>query len=226
MTHTPIMNEQLESLRKECSHLRDEQSRAVERIAELEQENLEFANDLVQLEEQNSNLSRLYSALSRLHSTLDREEIFSHIKEVVINFVEADQFALFLFDEGRRELVFEMGEGFERAVFFPAIKEGQGVLGQVVARGEDYFSNDSLGDGSIELSAPRVAIPLQTRQHKVGVLAVYSWLRRKKQLKKIDYQLLSLLGEHAASALFTSSLYASSERKRQTYQGVVDLLIK
>jgi hypothetical protein len=35
-----------------------------------------------------------------------------------------------------------------------------------------------------------------------------------------------MLGEHAATALFSSSLYAKSERKRQTYEGFVDLLIK
>jgi len=49
---------------------------------------------------------------------------------------------------------------------------------------------------------------------------------QKEQLESIDYQLFSMLGEHAASALFSSTLYGHSERKRQTYQGFVDLLLK
>jgi hypothetical protein len=35
-----------------------------------------------------------------------------------------------------------------------------------------------------------------------------------------------MLGEHAATSLFSSALYTKSERKRQTYQGFMDLLLK
>ena len=73
---------------------------------------------------------------------------------------------------------------------------------------------------------PIVAIPLIIQGRMIGVLAVYRLFIQKAQLDSIDYQLFSMLGEHAATALFSSTLYARSERKRQTYQGFVDMLIK
>jgi hypothetical protein len=35
-----------------------------------------------------------------------------------------------------------------------------------------------------------------------------------------------MMAEHAATAIFSSSLYEESERKRETYRGVMDLLLK
>lgn len=215
----------MQALEDECSRLRREQDEAMQRIGELEQENLEFANQLVKVEEVNNNLTNLYIASSRLHSTLDREETLDIIKEVVINFVGAEKFAVFLYDKAGNELLFETGEGFEDDEKIPLICAGEGILGQVVETGENYFSAATANEGSEDLLAPIVAIPLKTRQQMIGVLAVYRLFIQKEQLESIDYQLFSMLGEHAATALFSSSLYAKSERKRQTYQGFVDLLI-
>ena len=216
----------LQALESECSRLRREQDQAMQRIGELEHENLDFANQLVKVEEVNNNLTNLYLASSRLHSTLDREETLDIIKEVVINFVGAEKFAVLLYSKTANELRFETGEGFEDTEHLPVIKASEGVFGEVIATGENYFHGDSATNGSDDLLAPIVAIPLKTQQHLIGVLAVYRLFIQKEQLESIDYQLFSMLGEHAATALFSSSLYAKSERKRQTYEGFVDLLIK
>lgn len=216
----------LQALEDDCSRLRREQGEAMQRIGELEQENLEFANQLVKVEEVNNNLTNLYIASSRLHSTLDREETLDIIKEVVINFVGAEKFAVFLYDKGSHELLFGTGEGFEEEEKIPLISAVEGVLGEVVTSGKNYFGSGSVSEGSDDLLAPIVAIPLKNHEQLIGVLAIYRLFIQKEQLESIDYQLFSMLGEHAATALFSSSLYAKSERKRQTYQGFVDLLIK
>ncbi len=218
--------QRLQALEDECSRLRREQDQSMQRIGELEHENLEFANQLVKVEEVNNNLTNLYLASSRLHSTLDREETLDIIKEVVINFVGAEKFAVLLYNKANNELRFETGEGFEDTEQLPTIQASGGVLGEVIATGENYFCNGSVTNGSDDLLTPIVAIPLKTQQHLIGVLAVYRLFIQKEQLESIDYQLFSMLGEHAATALFSSSLYAKSERKRQTYEGFVDLLIK
>ncbi|MBW6509619.1 MAG: response regulator [Desulfuromonadales bacterium] len=218
--------QRLAALEDECSRLRREQDEAMQRIGELEEENLDFANQLVKVEQVNNNLTNLYLASSRLHSTLDRDETLDIIKEVVINFVGAEKFAILLYNRASNELFFETGEGFEESAAFPVISAVDGVLGEVVNDGENYFSSGSIVDGSDDLLAPIVAIPLKTQQHLIGVLAVYRLFIQKEQLESIDYQLFSMLGEHAATALFSSSLYAKSERKRQTYEGFVDLLTK
>ena len=220
------LSQRLQVLEGECVRLRTEQDEAMRRIGELEQENLDFANQLVQVEEVNNNLTNLYIASSRLHSTLDREETLEIIKEVVINFVGAEKFAVFLYDKGTRSLRFETGEGFEGETRVSAVPLGQGVLGETAEKGETYFYSGSVSDGSDDIHAPIAAIPLIIQGQMIGLLAIYRLFIQKEQLESIDYQLFSMLGEHAATALFSSTLYGRSERKRQTYQGVVDLLLK
>ena len=213
-------------LEDECAKLRHQQDEAMRRIGELEQENLEFANQLVQVEDVNNNLTNLYVASSRLHSTLDREETLEIIKEVVINFVGAEKFAIFLHDKGSNRLCFETGEGFDDDEDFPDVALGDGVLGEAATSKKNYFVAGAIGEGSDDLLTPIVAIPLIIQGKMIGVLAVYRLFIQKEQLDSIDYQLFSMLGEHAATALFSSTLYGRSERKRQTYQGLVELLIK
>ena len=220
------LGHRLQTLEGDCSRLRNEQDDALRRIGELEQENLDFANQLVQVEEVNNNLTNLYIASSRLHSTLDREETLEIIKEVVINFVGAEKFAVFLFDKASELLHFETGEGFDESESFSDIRLGEGVLGKTAADMENYFYAGSISEGSDDLLAPIVAIPLIIHGKMIGLLAIYRLFIQKEQLESIDYQLFSMLGEHAASALFSSTLYGHSERKRQTYQGFVDLLTK
>ena len=222
----PQLSQRLMTLENECAKLRSEQDEAMRRIGELEQENLEFANQLVQVEDVNNNLTNLYVASSRLHSTLDREETLEIIKEVVINFVGAEKFAIFLHDKSSNRLSFETGEGLEDETDFPEVPLGEGVLGEAAASCENYFVEGALGEGSDDLLQPIVAIPLMIQGKMIGVLAIYRLFIQKEQLDSIDYQLFSMLGEHAATALFSSTLYSRSERKRQTYQGFVDLLIK
>ena len=220
------LNQRLQALEGECVRLRTEQDEAMRRIGELEQENLDFANQLVQVEEVNNNLTNLYIASSRLHSTLDREETLAIIKEVVINFVGAEKFAVFLYDKGTRSLRFETGEGFEDGTRIDAVPLGEGVLGETAEKGETYFYPGSVSSGSDDIQTPIAAIPLIIQGQMIGLLAIYRLFIQKEQLESIDYQLFSMLGEHAATALFSSTLYGRSERKRQTYQGVVDLLLK
>ncbi len=220
------LSRRLQALEDECSQLRTEQDDALRRIGELEQENLDFANQLVQVEDVNNNLTNLYIASSRLHSTLDREETLEIIKEVVINFVGAEKFAVFLFDKTTEHLQFETGEGFEDDEIFSDIKLGDGVIGQAAESSENYFYDGPISEGSDDILAPIVAIPLLIHGQMIGILAIYRLFIQKEQLESIDYQLFSMLGEHAASALFSSTLYGHSERKRQTYQGFVDLLLK
>lgn len=222
----PDTQKRLLALERECARMRSEQNSAQERISELEQENLEFANQLVQVEEVNNNLTNLYIASSRLHSTLDRKETLEIIKEVVINFVGAEKFAVFIHDEAEKTLRFETGEGFDDDQIVPEVRLGEGLLGETASSGENYFAEEMAGQESQDPLSPLVAIPLMIQGELLGLLAIYRLFIQKEQLASIDYQLFSMLGEHAATALFSSTLYGRSERKRQTYQGFMDLLLK
>jgi hypothetical protein len=80
--------------------------------------------------------------------------------------------------------------------------------------------------GSDELLDPIAAIPLHILGRPMGLLAIYRLFSQKQRFEPVDYQLFSMLAEHAATALFSATLYGDSERKRATYRGLVDLLLK
>jgi CheY-like chemotaxis protein len=207
------------------AQLEEDNCRLHKRIAELEEENREFAEQLVHTEEVNNNLTNLYIASSRLHSVLNRRQVTAIIKEVVINFVGAEKFALLLFDKESKFLHYETGEGFE-AEAFPPVNSGEGLLGEVVSSSKSYYREGSVTQGSDDPLLPMAAIPLQIHGKSMGVLAVYSLFTQKERFDPVDYQLFSMMAEHAATALFSSSLYEESERKRETYRGFMDLLLK
>lgn len=212
-------------LEQDNAQLREEHFRLEERIRELERENLDFANQMLRTEEINNNLTNLYIASSRLHSVLERPQVVEIIREIIINFVGAEKFALLLRGQEGAELTFEMGEGFAPGQF-PTIPAGAGVLGRVAAEASPYFVDGPVTSGSDDPLQPLAAIPLTIHDETLGVLAVYRLFIQKERFEAIDFQLFSMLAEHAATALFSSSLYTASERKRQTYQGLMDLLLK
>ena len=61
-------------------------------MRQIEQENLELADQLVIEERQNSQLVNLYVAGSQLHSSLELSETLSNIVEIIINLIGADRF--------------------------------------------------------------------------------------------------------------------------------------
>ncbi len=217
--------DRLVGLEKVNTDLRAERQRLRQRIAELEAENHEFAAQIVHAEEVNNNLTNLYVASSRLHSVLDREQVVEIIKEVVINFVGAEKFALLLLDREGTRLQFETGEEVEREGFPPCVL-GEGLLGRVAAGTASHFRDGDVTAGSDDLLDPIAAIPLHIHGRPMGLLAIYRLFLQKVRFEQVDYQLFSMLAEHAATALFSATLYGDSERKRATYRGLVDLLLK
>lgn len=217
-------SEQENKVDREQQKLVEENQRLLARISELEQENQDFAEQLVEIEQVNNNLTNLYIASTRLHSELDHDRVISIIKEVAINFVGAEKFALLTYDENTSSLNFESGEGFDDGEF-PKLSSKEGVWEEVVSTGESYFAQASVVEGSEDPLAPIAAIPLRIDNRCMGVLAVYHLFVQKDKFEQVDYQLFSMLAEHAAIALFSSSLYSASERKRETYKGLMDLLL-
>ncbi len=214
----------LGDLQDENAALRSDNQALLRRIAELEDENQEFAQRIVTSEEVNNNLTNLYIASSRLHSVLNRSEVITIIQEVAINLVGAEKFALLLFDKDSGSYRFESGEGFEEKEFAP-VEPGAGLLGRVIAQRDHFFQDGPFVEGSDDPQAPLAAVPLCIDDDCIGLLSIYRLFVHKEQFEPIDYQLFSMMAEQAATALFTSTLYEASERKRQTYQGFVELLL-
>lgn len=222
-----VCDAELKRVQEENASITSEADKLHQHIRELEDENLDFANQIVRIEEINNNLTNLYIASSRLHSTLDRQLVAEIIKEITINFVGAEKFALLLHDAGSDNLDYLMSEGFDEETFPAEIAvDHNDIFAHVVQEQESFFVEGSVVDGSDDPYQPLAAIPLIIHGEVIGVLTIYCLLVQKDKFEDIDFHLFSMMAEHAATALFSSGLYEKSERKRETYRGMMDLLLK
>ena len=206
------------------AELEKEKEEILGRIQQIQKENQDFAARYVEIEAENNNLANLYIASYQLHSTLDFKEVLQIIMEIIINLIGAEEFAVMLLDEKTNELTAVAIEGIPREQI-PPVRYGKGIIGNVAKTGENYFVDD-IATYKRDILNPMVCIPLQIKEHVIGVIVIYTLLTQKKNFAELDYELFTLLAGHSATAIFSSKLYSESERKLSTIQGFIDLLTK
>ena len=211
-------------LRRKVESLEREKAEILDRIKLVEEENQGFANRYVEIEEENNMLANLYIASYQLHSTLDFREVLQVILEIVINLIGAEEFGILLLDEKTNRLEPVASEGVETSDL-PSVNVGQGVIGEAVKTGENYFIEPMEGYQRT-FEKPIVCIPLKIKEHVIGVIVIYKLLVQKREFTNVDFELFTLLAGHAATAIFSSRMYSDSERKLSTIQGFIDLLTK
>lgn len=216
------MQRRLASVEDEVQALRQENSELKAQFQTVESENREFADRYVLVERQNSDLVSLYVASQRLHSTLNYDEVVGIVKEIVINFVGSEVFSIYVVDSAASKLVLVGHEGME-GLAAQSVEIGVGILGQCAESGQPYVVDDSV---PVHQTGPNpiACIPLKVGEDVVGVIAIYSLLSQKAGFRAVDQEMFELLGGHAGSALYVSSLYAVSERKRSTLEGLISML--
>ncbi len=215
---------EIENLKDTIAHLEEEKAALINRYKAVENENKDFAARYLEVEDENNNLANLYVASYQLHSTLDFTEVLTIVVEIIINLIGTDEFGVMLIDETTNELSFVASEGIDN-IKNKKIKIGDGIIGNVAKTGENYFKQDLENYVPTSDMHPIVCIPLKIKDYIIGVIAIFSLMEQKnKKLTKIDYELLSMLAGHSATAIFGSKLYSQSERKLTTIQGFIDLL--
>ena len=102
---------------------------------------------------------------------------------------------------------------------------GEGIQGKVAALGESYYITDEEKQHRAEKAGEPIAcIPAKIQDRLIGVISIYRLLRQKDGFTSIDFKLFDLLAGHAATALYSSKLYALSERRLETFRSFLDLL--
>lgn len=208
-------DKKLSMLALENRRYQEELEQLQKSLAEVEKENQEFSKKYTQVEQQNNHMANLYVASYRLHSTLDFKEAINIIKEIIINLIGSELFALFIRDRGSNELHPIACEGLDLQTI-PPVRVGVGMLGEVAAHGESYFAEK--GKPTKDFMA---CVPLKVQNELIGMIVVYQLLRQKTGFEPVDLELFSLLADHAATAIYSSLLHTLAERKFQT---MLDLL--
>jgi len=203
-----------------------EHERLRARVDDLQEENRSFASNFVEMERQSSNLANLYVVSHQLHSTLDFSEVVQIVREVIINFIGSECFAILLMNEESRDLRAIAAEGIDLlpGIESLTIRLGEGKLGQIALSGESVFARDRAFDRAPDSDRPLAAVPLKIKDRTIGLLLIYQLLEHKRAFSNTDFELFSLLAGQAATAIFSAKLYTEAERKLNTIQEFLDLL--
>lgn len=165
----------------------------------LNRENTDFRLRYQEVERQNENLLNLYVSGYQLHSTLDEEAVLTIVKEILLNLIGAEVFAIWLLrpDTGRMEMVTLIDENGHLRGAVPALTP---EIWGAVRHGQNWFQP---ADGSPAGKAPEPlsCIPLKVEERPVGALAIFKLLVQKSGFSSLDQELLGLLVSQAATAL-------------------------
>ncbi len=189
----------------------------------VEEENKDFATRYVDVEEENNNLANLYVASYQLHSTMDFKEVLRIVSEIILNLIGSDHFAILIRDNETPVLTVVAAEGVDPG--FRKVKLGEGVLGKVAQTGEMYVQEDLEHAMTGSPNHPIVCIPLKIHNDVIGIIAIFDLFeQKKKHLTQVDHELFSMMAGHAATAIFSATLYARSQRTLSTIKGFIGLM--
>jgi len=208
--------------------------RLLERLQTLEGENeslraqveaisKQFTKRVTEVESEFSNLANLYVASNQLHSTLSPRGVTRRIKEVLAQLVGAERYSVYLANADGKELVPIASEGVPGGELLPVPIAGT-RLGAVFGSGKSEIEEET-DPSQGHLERPAAVIPLVVDERVVGVIAIFATLSQKTRFDSVDFELFRLLGQQAASALVSASLFAEAERKLPGLEAFLDLSV-
>ena len=191
------------------------------RLADLESDRTELSARLAEFEQQTGRLMNLYVATYQLHATLDPAEVQSTIGEIAVNLLGAERYALLFWKNEGNDCEIALAQGLD--------EDPSGHYVNSAYAGGDPAVDATLSDGvlrigPIEGSDALAVVPLTVQGTTVGALVVLKLFDHKQDLRPDDRDLLDLLAAHAASALFAARVYATTDRKLKTLEGLVKLV--
>ena len=181
-------------------------ARRKELVDELRRDNDRLRAHIGELEEELADRDNLYVATYQMHSTFEPAHVLRTVMEILVNFVGAKTFAVYLVDDEPRLLRPVRAEGMELPA---AVAIGDGLIGRVAATGEGHVGD--VGPAGLD---PRICIPLRLGPRVVGAVAIWDFLLQKTRLVEVDLELFDLLAAHAATALEAACLAAAGGASR------------
>ncbi|HWR98331.1 MAG TPA: GAF domain-containing protein [Candidatus Methanoperedens sp.] len=188
-------------LQRENERLRRQVGEIKSQFETLSRENEDFRSRFQEVERQNENLLNLYVSSYQLHSTLDEDTVLAVVKEILLNLIGAEVFALWLpGPDGRVRLADLVDEPNHFAAGAPRVPSS---AWQAARGGEPWFAPTAPAPGE-----PLCCIPLKVDGQTAGVLAVYRLLVQKSCFSELDRELLGLLAAQAATTLIGARAFS------------------
>jgi hypothetical protein len=212
----------IRDLLSKIDRLENEKRELISRFHRAEAVNSEFTARVQEVESEFANLANLFVASNQLHSSLSPRGVTRRIKEVLAQLVGAERYCMYLSNADSTELVPIAHEGVAGSALTP-VRIADSELGRALVKGAASVSDLDPTAGTVE--RPAAIIPLSVDEKTVGVIAIFSTLAQKKRFDTVDFELFKLLGQHAAAALVSASLFAHTDRKLPGLEAFLDLSV-
>jgi hypothetical protein len=216
-------NSAIHELLSRIDELEGEKRELLSRYQQAEAASTKFSARFHEVESEFANLANLFVASNQLHSSMTPRGVTRRIKEVMAQLVGAECYCMYLINADGSELVPIASEGVSGDKLLPQ-QVASTRVGEVFRSGKAFVDEDAdPSRGTLE--DPPAVLPLCVDDKVVGVIAIFTTLSQKKQFDTIDFELFKLLGQHAAAALVSASLFAQAERKLPGLEAFLDLSV-
>lgn len=184
------MSNEIESLREELARVQRELKLQTERTR-----NVQAKYDALQRE--NAQLANLYVSSYRLYQSLVPDDVIEVIKEIVINLIGSEEFAVYELAGDKLTLLGSFGLAPD------AVRDTRSAL--------PLPAREAIDKGHAVAHAPPrdgvlACVPLRHDNRIAGAIVIYSLLEHKPALERLDHELFELLATHAVPALHCSRL--------------------
>lgn len=171
-----------------------------------------------------------------LNSVLDQKTIRQKTMESVVELLKFETGSLYLIDEEKNELYFEVALGENNiGLKKQRLKMGEGVAGWVAEKGKSLLLTDTSKDSRwarhiAELSNLKtlnmITVPVKAKNKTIGVLQAINKLEGKKPTGN-DLHLLENLSDQVAIALENTRLYEEQKAMfKETAEAIVTAIEK
>jgi len=137
--------------------------------------------------------------------------VLSVVQEIIINMVGSEELGIFELNQEGSALSLVASFGIEPE-HYQTIPLGLGVIGRVALTGETYVAahrdDKKVWPDQSKTADLTACVSLKLGRKVTGAIAVFRLLQQKDGLEPVDYELLDLLAQQAATALYTAGLHA------------------
>jgi len=205
------------------SRLEAEKKDLLSRFAAVEEASNSFDERRREFESEFANLANLFVASNQIHASMSPRGVTRRIKEVLAQLVGAESYAMYMVDNQNEELVPIASEGVPAERLVSVGTRGT-RLGDVAHSGSAVV-DEEVDSSVLNFEEPPAIVPLAIDDRVVGVIAIFSTLGQKTRFDTTDFELFKLLGQHAAAALVSASLFAKAERRIPGLEAFLDLSV-
>lgn len=203
--------------------LEAEKHELLSRTERAEKETSQFSARFSEVETEFANLANLFVASNQLHASLSPRGVVRRIKEVLAQLVGAESYAMYLMNADATELVPIASEGVPGNQLTP-LRVDDSRVGRVVRSGTAHVDEER-DSTQMNMVDPPAIVPLMVDDSLVGAIAIFATLGQKNRFTTMDFELFKLLGQHAAAALVSASLFSKAERKLPGLEAFLDLSV-